>query len=88
MFNTNAFVQQYTMTAGAVALASNPVFNQVTLTAKSTNTGIVYVGLSSSTSSANGYALEKGASVTVKVANANQLFVIGTAADILSVIGS
>ena len=88
MSNRNSFVQQYTVTASAVALANNPVFNTVTFTAKSTNTGIVYLGFSSGVTSSNGYALEKGTSVTLSIANTNQVFVVGTASDVLSLIGS
>lgn len=88
MANQNSFVQQYTVTAPATALASNQVFNTVTFTAKSTNTGIVYLGFSSGVTSSNGYALEKGTSVTLRIANTNQVFVVGTASDVLSVIGS
>ncbi len=84
----NNFVQQYTVTASATALSNNPVFNQMTLTAKSTNTGIVYVGFSSSVSSSNGYPLEKGTSVVLKPGNADAVYIVGTASDIVSAIGS
>lgn len=84
----NNFVQQYTVTITATALANQPVFNQVTVTAKSTNTGIVYLGFSSSVSSSNGYPLEKGQSVVLKPGNTDAVYVVGTANDILSTIGS
>ena len=85
-FNNTA--QQYTVTATATHLPASPVLNQVTLTAKSTNSGVVYLGFSASVTSSNGYALEKGTSVTLKVADNSSIYVVGTASDILSTIGS
>ena len=88
MAQQNTFVIRYTVTASAVALAANQVFSSVTFTAKSTNTGSVFLGFSSIDSATTGYELEKGQSVTLRIANTDQVFVFGTAADILSVIGS
>jgi hypothetical protein len=84
----NNFVQQYTVTATATALANNPVYTSVFLTAKSTNTGIVYVGFSSAVSSSNGYPLEKGTSVVLKPGNTDAIYIVGTASDVVSAIGS
>ncbi len=88
MANQNSFAFQYVVTASAVALAANQVFNTVTFAAKSTNTGSVYLGFSSTVDSTHGYILEKGTSVTLRIANTDQVYVIGTASDVLSVIGS
>ena len=88
MAQQNSFVQQYTVTASAVALADHQVINSVTISAKSTNTGIAYLGFSSGVTSANGYPLEKGTSVTLRIANTNQIYVVGTASDVVSTIGS
>ena len=88
MANQNSFVIQYTVTATATALANNQVFNTVTFTAKSTNTGAVALGFSSTVTTSTGYLLEKGTSVTLRIANTDQVYVVGTASDILSVIGS
>lgn len=84
----NPFAQQVTISGTAAQLNANPVFNSVTLTAKSTNTGNVAIGFSSAVTTGNGYLLEKGNSVTIKVPNANAIYVVGTASDVLSVIGS
>lgn len=88
MSQQNSFVQQVVVSATAQQLAANQVFDSITLTAKSTNTGVVYIGFSSGVTSSNGYALEKGTSVKMRIANANQIWIIGTASDVFSVIGS
>jgi len=77
---------QETVAATSTQMPNIPTQQQVTFTAKSTNTGIVYIGTSSTVSSANGYALEKGTSVTfvIGVGNTNQFYYIGTASDVLS----
>lgn len=84
----NGFVQQVTISATATALAANQILNNMTLTAKSTNTGVIGIGFSNAVTTGNGYILEKGQTVTIKVANAAAVFVIGTANDVMSVIGS
>ena len=82
---------QYTVTATETALPSAPLQKQITFSAKSTNTGITYIGTSSGVSSSNGYPLEKGTSVTFKLggnSNANIFFIVGTASDILGYAGT
>ena len=86
--NHNFVMFQETVSASAQQLPNSQIFNNVTLMAKSTNVGIVYIGNSSAVSSTTGYPLEKGTSVSIKVDNLNQIFYVGTAADVFSVIGS
>ena len=80
---------QLTISGSAQQLASNRVNTSVTLTAKSTNTASIEVGNSSAVSTSNSFILEKGQSITLPLANGNtnSIYVIGTANDILSVIG-
>ena len=84
----NFITLQETVGATEQQLPANPVVNSITLKASSTNTGTVYIGNSSGVSSSNGYALEKGDLVTLKLADTSQVFYVGTASDVLSVIGS
>lgn len=83
---------QITVAATATQLAANELRNGVILTARDSNTGNVMVGLSgvntTQTGSGNGYILEPGGSVSVAVSNSNRIYVIGTASDVVSFIGS
>lgn len=61
-------------TAGtAVQLANNPCLS-VTIKAKSTNTGLIYSGISS-VSSSNGFILSAGESATYTISNTNKLYI-------------
>lgn len=79
---------QVTLTGTAQNLPSNTVLNSVIITAKSTNTANVAVGSASTVSASTGYLLEKGESITVPLrsGNTNEVWVEGTAADIVSII--
>ena len=85
---SNNSTQHLTLTGSAQQLANAPVFNGVTITAKSTNTGDVGVGFTSGVTATNAYVLEKGQSIKLQVPNTNAIFVNGTASDIVSTIGS
>lgn len=87
MAGRNTIALQETVAASAAALPNTPVFDGVTLYAPSTNTGTVYLGASTVTT-ANGYPLEKGTSVSFKGANLNQVSFVGTASDVLGIFGS
>ena len=84
----NNFTQALILSGSAQQLNSNPVFVNVTITAKSTNTGNIAIGFSNAITTSNSYLLEKGQSITIYVPNANAIWVNGTTSDILSVIGS
>jgi len=88
MSQRNFVAFQVAITGSAQQLASNAIFSQVVLTAKSTNTASIEISVVSNTSTTTGYILEKGTSVTLQVSNTSQIFVFGTTNDILSVIGS
>ena len=81
---------QVAITGSAQQLAANPIVNSVTLTAKSTNTAAIEITAATNSSTTTGYILEKGTSVSIplKNGNTNQIFVFGTASDVLSVIGA
>lgn len=71
-----------TITTSAVALPSGVYTNGIVLRALSTNSASVCIGPSTITTS-NGYCLAPGEAISYGAANTNQLFVIGTAADVI-----
>lgn len=85
-------IGQDKISASAVQLPTAALVNGVIFTAKSTNTGNIFIGGSGVTTTAdgtgNGYILEPGNSVSAAVTNLNLFYVIGTANDVLSWIGS
>jgi len=84
---TTIYSAQQTVTASATALTSQALSNGIVITAKSTNTGTTYVGPSSVTTS-NGYALLPGQSISYGVTNANAVWIVGTASDVVFVTGN
>jgi hypothetical protein len=68
---------QKTLSTSASALSSLVLYNGVVLTASSTNTGTVYVGGSTVTTS-TGYALIPGQSISYAVSNQSSIYVVGT----------
>jgi hypothetical protein len=86
--NFITFQQAITTTGTAQQLAAHPVVNSITIHALSTNAASVVIGTGSTVTATTGFVLEKGNSVTVSIANTNQLWAVGTAADSISVIGS
>jgi hypothetical protein len=74
------------VTASAVALPAQPC-NQVTLKALAGNTAPAMIGPAGVTAG-NGFELSPGQSVTVSLSNLNQLYIIGTAGDKVSWLGS
>lgn len=80
------------VTGTAIQLPSTPLFNGVVVTANVSNTANLTVGTSSVTNttngSGNGYILAPGGSVGIAAANMNSIWVNGTAADVVSFVGS
>lgn len=80
------------VTGTAVNLPDNKLSNGVILTAKSTNSGNILVGMSNVSvtedGSGNGYILEPGNSVSYGVTNTNTIWVNGSASDVVSWSGS
>lgn len=89
---STVIVGQKKITASAVQLGSNVLTNGVIFTALSTNAGNIFIGGSGVTTTVdgtgNGYILEPGASVSAAISNTNLYYVIGTANDVLSFVGS
>ena len=68
-------------------LPNNVLMTGMTVLAPTTNTGTIYIG-NGSVSSTNGFPLVAGASLQIIIANANQLWMIGSnTSDILAGIG-
>jgi hypothetical protein len=86
------YSDQQVVTASAAALTAQALVNGLTLRAKATNTGSVFVGPAgvnaTDTGSGNGFALLPGAAISLAVSNASAVYIIGTASDIVYVIGN
>jgi hypothetical protein len=78
-------------TGTAVQLGDNDLTQGVTISALSTNAAVISVGASTVNNtvdgSGNGFILEKGEKVFIQVANTNDLYVNGTANDVVSFVG-
>jgi hypothetical protein len=83
---------QYKVTASAVALPSQSFNNGLVLKAKSANVGKVFLGGSAVTTTddgtGTGFALAAGESVSIGVTDAASIYVIGTANDVLYILGN
>lgn len=90
--STAVYADQQVVTASAAALTAQALTNGLTLRAKSTNVGAVFVGAAgvtaTDTGSGNGFALLPGAAISLPVSNASAVYIIGTANDIVYVIGA
>ena len=86
------YADQQVVTASAVALTTRALSNGVVIKAKPTNAGPVFVGASGVTAtndgSGNGFALAAGEAISLSVNTTAGIFIIGTASDIVYVIGS
>jgi hypothetical protein len=80
------------VTGTAVRLGASTLLNGVVVTAKSTNVAPIVVGTSSVTNVTDGtgpgYILEAGSSASWAITNSNELYINGTAGDIISWAGS
>jgi hypothetical protein len=84
---------QYKVTATATALPTHPLNTGIILTALSGNAGSIFIGLNASvTTTADGtgagYILAAGNSISIAIQDTKYLFIIGTANDVLTGIGS
>lgn len=69
-------------------LPNNPIFRSVTFSAKVGNAAAVVIGSSSAVTASTGFLLAAGTSVTLNFpGNTNVFWIVGTAADVYSVIG-
>ena len=86
------YTDQQAVTASAVALTSQALTNGLVIKAKDTNAGNVFVGgatvNTTDDGSGNGYRLKPGESIAFGVTNANAIYIIGTASDVVYVAGN
>lgn len=86
------YADQQVVTASAAALTAQALVNGIAITAKSTNTGKVFVGGAAVTTTddgtGNGYPLSAGQSVTLSVSNASAIYIVGTLNDIIYLVGN
>lgn len=92
-FTDAIYADQQVVTASAVALAAGgQIGSGVTIRAKDTNVGKVFIGGSTVTATddgtGNGWALPAGASLSLPVNLVQAAFIIGTAGDVVYVIGA
>ena len=88
MNNVVALQGTITVTGTSQNLPNNPVVNGVVIAAKSGNTASIEIGNSSAVTTTTGFILAAGTSVTVPCSNTNQLWLVGTANDVYSVLGA
>lgn len=86
------YADQQVVTASAVALPAQALVNGLSVRAKSSNLGAVWVGAAGVTATddgtGNGFSLLPGAAISLPVSNASSVFIIGTAGDVVYVIGN
>lgn len=87
---TNSVVFQVAIAVTGTPQQLPATFLQVggTLTAGPSNTANISVGPSPTVSATTGYLLAKGASVPFNGISTNQLWVVGTAADVICFLGN
>jgi hypothetical protein len=79
---------QLTATGTAQQLPSNPVLNSITLAGKAGNAAAISVGSTAAVTASTGFLLGAGVTVTIpcRSGNTNEVWIIGTANDVLSII--
>jgi len=86
------YADQQVVTATATALTTRALSNGVTIKARSTNAGQVFIGAAGVTATndgtGNGFALLAGEAISIPVSTTAGIFIIGTANDIVYVMGS
>jgi hypothetical protein len=92
-FTSDIYADQQVVTASAVALAaSGQLKSGLVIKAKSSNAGKVFIGGASVTATddgtGNGFALNPGETLTLPINLAAAAYVIGTANDIVYVVGA
>ena len=86
------YAVQQVVTASAVALTTQALTNGVSIKAKSSNAGAVFVGAAGVTATddgtGNGFSLRPGEAVNLPITSTAGIFVIGTLNDVIYVIGN
>ena len=73
----------------AVQLPSNALKNSINIKSSDSNTGILYVGSSNAVTTATGYELSAGESITLPINNSNLIYLISNSTNqIISYIAS
>lgn len=87
---TIAFQTTIAVSGTAQQFPSNPVLRSVTITAPQTNSAAVVIGDSPNVTTATGFILDKGQSVSISLQNGNTAaaWIVGTAGDAVSVAGA
>lgn len=89
---THCHADQQVVTASAAALTTTALSNGLTIKAKNTNAGPVFVGTAGVTATndgtGNGFALQAGEAISLPVNTSAGIFIVGTLNDIVYVIGS
>lgn len=86
--NTVAFQIALTTTATAQQLPANALQLGGTFKAKTGNTAAISISPAPGVSATSGFLLEAGATVEFAGNNTDQLYVVGTAADVISFLGN
>lgn len=86
------YADQQVVTASAVALTTQALLNGVTIRAKTTNVGGVFVGAAGVTATddgtGNGFKLMPGEAISYSISTTAGIFIIGTLNDIVYVTGN
>jgi len=86
------YADQQVVTATAAALTPQTLTNGVSIKAKSSNAGAVFVGAAGVTAAdngtGNGFSLRPGEAVNLPITSTAGIFVIGTLNDVIYVIGN
>lgn len=82
---TSVIEGQVTMTGAAQQFPNEPC-KSITIENPSANS-VVYIGHDNTVAAGNGYRLQPGATVSMDIDNANRVWCIGTAPEVISYIG-
>jgi hypothetical protein len=89
---SSVYADQQVVTASAVSLTARALKNGLTIKAKHTNAGSVFVGghtvTTTNDGTGNGFTLLPGESLSIGVTNANAVHIIGTLNDVVYVMGN
>ena len=86
--NIVSFYTALTGSATPQQLPANPIFDKISISAKSGNSAPIAFSANSSVSSTNSFLLNAGTTISLRVNDTSQLWASGTAADVFTVIGS
>jgi hypothetical protein len=89
---SSIYADQQVVTASAANLTARALKNGLTIKAKNTNAGAVFVGgptvTATNDGTGNGFSLLPGEALSISVSNANAVHIIGTLNDVVYVMGN